>query len=74
MWLLREIRSFGYEVGYSILCDFLLSICPAAQLRFEKRFETAPGRQAQVDFAMFKIEFNDAPQQHLGAVENPHYL
>ena len=28
---------------------------------FERRFETPPGKQGQVDFAEFKVEFTDAP-------------
>ena len=31
------------------------------QARFERRFETPPGRQAQVDFAEFVVEFTDEP-------------
>ena len=28
---------------------------------FERRFETPPGKQAQVDFAQFRVEFTDEP-------------
>jgi hypothetical protein len=34
---------------------------PAADPRFEVRFETAPGEQGQVDFARFQLVFADEP-------------
>ena len=45
IWLLREIRE----------------IRPPPSPDFELRFETRAGRQAQVDFAHFEVEFYDAP-------------
>ncbi|MGZ9071283.1 MAG: IS21 family transposase [Allosphingosinicella sp.] len=59
--LLREIRAFGYSGGYSAVTDFLRTVRPAAIAPFEVRFETPPGRQAQVDFAQFQVEFTDEP-------------
>lgn len=59
--LLREIRDLGYLGGYSILTDFLRKVRPPHRLTFERRFETPPGRQAQVDFAQFRVEFTDEP-------------
>ncbi|MYI90099.1 MAG: hypothetical protein F4082_07485 [Gammaproteobacteria bacterium] len=72
--MLREIRSFGYEVGYSILGDFRCLIRPAAQLRIKRRIETTPGRQVQVDFAMFKIAFNNVTLHLPVTVVDTHYL
>ena len=37
------------------------SVRPAPVAPFEVRFETEPGRQAQVDFAHFTVEFDDEP-------------
>lgn len=34
---------------------------PASRAPFERRFETHPGQQAQVDFAEFTVEFTDEP-------------
>ena len=34
---------------------------PPKQTQFERRFETPPGKQAQVDFAEFTVEFTDEP-------------
>jgi len=59
--LLREIREIGYEGSYSAVTDFLREIRPSKQSPFERRFETPPGRQAQVDFAEFTVEFTDEP-------------
>lgn len=44
-----------------ILTDFLRSIRLRLLRPFERRFETAPGEQAQVGFAEFVTEFIDEP-------------
>ncbi len=59
--LLREIRDRGYAGGYSAVTDFLRAVRPKPRPPFERRFETPAGRQAQVDFAEFKVEFADEP-------------
>ena len=59
--LLRELRERGYTDGYSAVTDFLRELRPAAAPRFELRFETAPGKQGQVDFARFQVVFTDEP-------------
>ncbi len=59
--LLREIKSMGYEGSYSTLKPFLRELRPARRASFAVRFETPPGKQAQVDFAEFKVEFTDEP-------------
>jgi Integrase core domain len=42
--------------------DFLRTVRPPAEpAAFERRFETPPGRQAQVDFAHFRVRFEDEP-------------
>ena len=58
--LMREIAALGYAGGYSTVTDFLRKARPAPA-GFERRFETPPGRQAQVDFAHFKAVFDDEP-------------
>ena len=57
----RELRDLGYAGGYTRLTDFLRDVRPAAVPGFEQRFETAPGQQAQVDFAQFRTAFTDEP-------------
>lgn len=59
--LLREVRELGYVGCYSVLTDFLREARPLRPKAFEQRFETAPGRQGQVDFAQFKTAFTDEP-------------
>jgi transposase len=59
--LLREIRALGYEGGYTRLTDYVREIRPPHPHGFEHRFETAPGEQAQMDFAQFKTVFSDEP-------------
>ena len=48
--LLREIRQHGYGGGYTILKDWLHPQRTAACTAAVRRFETPPGKQAQVDW------------------------
>jgi len=57
----REIREIGYGGGYTAVKEFLREVRPSPSPGFEVRFETPPGRQAQVDFAHFRTEFTDEP-------------
>ena len=59
--LLREIEDLGYQGGYTAVTDFLRTVRPPRRPGFERRFETPPGKQAQVDFAEFKVDFTDEP-------------
>ena len=59
--LLREITALGYTGGYSAVTDFLREVRPAALAPYERRYETVPGKQAQVDFAEFSVMFTDEP-------------
>ena len=59
--LLRELRERGYAGGYTAVTDFLRDVRPKATPGFEVRFETAPGKQGQVDFAQFQVVFADEP-------------
>ena len=55
--LLRELRARGYAGGYTILKDWLQPQRESAQSVAVRRFETPPGKQAQVDWG------------HLGSIE-----
>src|SRR5690242_20208533 len=55
--LLRELRERNYAGGYTILTDWLRPQRSAARVVAVRRFETAPGKQAQVDWG------------HLGTLE-----
>ena len=49
--LLREIRKKGYTGGITILREFVATIKNRQVRRLVDRFETEPGRQAQLDWA-----------------------
>ena len=53
--LLDEIRAAGYPGGYSQLKAFVQRVRPTPAREPVVRFETPPGRQAQVDFARFRF-------------------
>jgi transposase len=55
--LLRELRQRGYAGGYTILTDWLRPQRKLAGVVAVRRFETPPGKQAQVDWG------------HLGTIE-----
>jgi transposase len=57
----REIRELGFEGAYSTVTEFVRTLRPVPDKPFERRFETPPGKQAQVDFAFFKAAFTDEP-------------
>ena len=59
--LFRELKERGYAGGYTAITDFLRDVRPPASAGYEVRFETAPGEQAQVDFAQFHVVFEDEP-------------
>ncbi len=59
--LLREIKELGYAGGYTAVTDFLRQVRPPRRPTFERRFETPPGKQGQVDFAEFTVVFDDEP-------------
>jgi transposase len=48
--LLRELRNRNYTGGYTILTDWLRPQRQAARVMAVRRFETPPGKQAQVDW------------------------
>ncbi|MBA2305706.1 MAG: IS21 family transposase [Acidobacteria bacterium] len=53
--LLEEIQAAGYKGSYTQLKEFVRGIRPKPLPAAVVRFETAPGRQAQVDFARFRF-------------------
>ena len=51
----RELRASGYEGGYDVVKRYVRQVRPQAGKEPVVRFETAPGRQGQVDFAEFRL-------------------
>jgi transposase len=52
--LLRELKALGYGGGLTTLKMFLATLKPAVKVAPLIRFETAPGRQMQADFATIR--------------------
>ena len=50
-----EIRAAGYAGGYTQVKEFVRQVRPTPVIDPVVRFETAPGWQAQVDFAEFRL-------------------
>jgi transposase len=61
--LLREIGEMGYRGGYTTVKDFVREVRPVKERGWEHRFETPAGKQAQVDFALFKVCFLASPEE-----------
>lgn len=55
--LLEELRRSGYEGGYSILKERVRQLRKTPTKQLTVRFETAPGAQAQMDWATYTIDF-----------------
>ncbi len=69
--LLREIRELGYEGGRTAVTGYLRQVRPTSERVFESRFETAPGRQAQLSFACFETTYRRGARN---AAERPAVL
>ena len=50
--ILKQIRGMGYEGGLTILKDYVRQYRPGRQLPAVRRYETAPGHQAQLDWGI----------------------
>ncbi|MFD2170553.1 IS21 family transposase [Tumebacillus lipolyticus] len=56
--ILDEIRAAGYTGGITRLRDFMRPLRPLVASKATVRFETPPGRQAQVDWGEFQVDWN----------------
>ena len=50
--LMERLRECGYDGGISILKDYVHTFRPAKQLPAVRRYETAAGKQAQMDWGI----------------------
>lgn len=67
--LLRELKERGYAGGYTILTDWLRPQRASARVAAVRRFETPPGRQAQVDWGhLGTLEVDGVPRKLWGFV------
>jgi transposase len=55
--VLEELKRSGYDGGYSILKERVRELRKAPTKQLTVRFETAPGVQAQMDWATYEINF-----------------
>ncbi|MBW2726647.1 MAG: transposase, partial [Deltaproteobacteria bacterium] len=55
--LLEELRKHDYQGGYSILCERVKQLRISPPTPWVERFETAAGVQAQMDYAVYTIDF-----------------
>lgn len=57
--LMEELRGCGYEGGYTILRQHVQGLRGSPRAKLVERFETTPGAQAQMDWAVYTINFTD---------------
>src|SRR5215472_397690 len=65
--LLRELRERNYPGGYTILKDWLQPQRSSARVVAVRRFETPPGKQAQVDWGHLGTLEGEGQEQKLWA-------
>ena len=65
--LMREIRTLGYEGGYTTVADYVRPRRRVRQPQATLRFETDPGEQAQVDWGSFSYLGDDGRQHRVWA-------
>jgi transposase len=64
-WIYDQIGKLGYAGGYTIVKDAVRAIKQENSRIAYLRFETEPGRQAQVDFGEFKVVYPDGSEKKL---------
>jgi transposase len=56
--LLEELRPLGYQGGYTVLRERVKQLRCQTSPPLIQRFETAPGMQAQMDWAVYTLDFS----------------
>ena len=64
-WIFDQLRKLGYTGGYTIVKDLVCARKQESSRIAYLRFETEPGRQAQVDFGEFAVVDRDGGERRL---------
>ncbi|MGC8618664.1 MAG: IS21 family transposase, partial [Thermoplasmata archaeon] len=65
--IMEEVRTWGYTGSYTILKDYCRTLRKERAIKAVYRFETEPGKQAQVDFGSFgRIEMDGRSRKLYG--------